>query len=234
MPPAWLNVLATVVVLASLASAAIVGLDILAGRRQKMAIMNVGWPITALYLGPIGLGAYWVMERPQAGEGGDHGSHEHGGHGDRAKNPSWQTVFKATSHCGAGCTVGDAIGESAIFLLGTTLFGSKLGTAYLVDFVLAYAFGIVFQSFTIASMRGLGLGDGLKAAVKADSISLVAFEVGMFAFMALNRLVLFPSAPPEPNSMTYWFLMQIAMIVGFATSFPANRWLVKAGLKEAM
>ncbi len=231
MPPAWLNVVARVVILASLASAAVVGLDILAGRRQKMAIMNVVWPITALYLGPIGLWAYWVMGRPRAGPGGDHASQ---GRGDHGKNPSWQTVFKATSHCGAGCTVGDIIGESAIFFLGVTLFGSKLATAYLVDFVLAYAVGIVFQYFTIAPMRGLGLWDGLKAAVKADTISLVAFEVGMFAFMALDRLVLFPSAPPEPNGMTYWFLMQIAMIVGFATSFPANWWLVKAGLKEAM
>jgi hypothetical protein len=34
--------------------------------------------------------------------------------------------------------------------------------------------------------------------------------------------------------MTDWFLMQIAVIVGFATSFLANWWLVKAGLKEAM
>ncbi|MGC8638572.1 MAG: DUF4396 domain-containing protein [Isosphaeraceae bacterium] len=129
--------------------------------------------------------------------------------------------------------MGDLIGEWGIFLLGVTLFGSKLGTAYLVDFVLAYGLGIVFQYFTIAPTRGLGLGEGLKAAIKADTIPLVAFQVGMYATMALNRLVLFDYAP-KPDTATYWFLMQIAMIVGFATSYPANWWLVKSGLQEAM
>lgn len=56
----------------------------------------------------------------------------------------------------------------------------------------------------------------------------------MFVFMAINRLVLFPYSPPEPNSVTYWFLIQIAMIVDFATSYPANWWLVKSRIKEAM
>ena len=36
------------------------------------------------------------------------------------EKPFWQTVFVATSHCGAGCTLGDLIGESAIFILGFT------------------------------------------------------------------------------------------------------------------
>lgn len=237
--PAWPNVFAHIFVIASTAAAAIIALDIAMGHRQKMAIMNLVWPITALYFGPIGLWAYWTMGRTKAeGGGGERASHEHEhqhqhGHGSGeagGKDSSWREVFKATSHCGAGCT----IGETALFLLGITLFGSKLETAYLVDIVLAYVFGIVFQFFTIAPMRGLGPWDDLKAAAKADTISLVAFEVGMFAFMALNRLVLFPSSPPEPNSVAYWFLMQLAMIVGFATSDPANWCLLRAGLKESM
>lgn len=233
MPPEWLRIVAAVSIVASIASALVIVVDIVAGRRQKMAIMNLVWPITALYFGPVGLWAYWTMGRPAAG-GGDH--HHGGSHDDKekAENPSFSTVFKATSHCGAGCTLGDTVAEAGLYFVGITLFGSKLATAFLFDFLLAYAFGIVFQYFTIAPMRGLGLWDGLKAAVKADTISLIAFEVGMFAFMAIDRLVLFPAAPPEPNTLTYWFLMQIAMIVGFATSFPANWWLLRAGLKEAM
>jgi hypothetical protein len=129
--------------------------------------------------------------------------------------------------------IGDIIGETAIFRIGFTLFGSMLLTAYVVDFVLAYLIGIAFQYFAIAPMRGHGLRDGLIAALKADTVSLVAFEIGMFGFMALNRLVLFDT-PPEPDTATYWFLIQIAMIVGFATSYPANWWLVRSGLKEAM
>jgi uncharacterized protein DUF4396 len=32
----------------------------------------------------------------------------------------------------------------------------------------------------------------------------------------------------------YWFLMQIGMTAGFLTAWPANAWLVRAGIKEAM
>jgi hypothetical protein len=38
----------------------------------------------------------------------------------------------------------------------------------------------------------------------------------------------------EVNSFEFWFMMQIAMIVGFMTSYPANWWLIKRGLKEKM
>ena len=29
----------------------------------------------------------------------------------------------------------------------------------------------------------------------------------------------------------FWFMMQIAMIAGFLTSYPVNRWLVRKGIK---
>ncbi len=32
----------------------------------------------------------------------------------------------------------------------------------------------------------------------------------------------------------YWFLMQIGMIIGFATAWPANIWLIRRGIKEVM
>lgn len=31
-----------------------------------------------------------------------------------------------------------------------------------------------------------------------------------------------------------WFMMQLAMIIGFFTAVPANLWLIKKGWKEAM
>jgi hypothetical protein len=84
-------------------------------------------------------------------------------------------------------------------------------------------------------MRGLGLRDGLKAAAKADFIALTFFEIGLFGWMALMTFVFFP-APHHlmPNSAAFWFLMQIGMIVGFITSWPANVWLLNRGIKVAM
>jgi hypothetical protein len=36
------------------------------------------------------------------------------------------------------------------------------------------------------------------------------------------------------DSPEFWFMMQIAMIFGFMTSYPVNWWLLKSGLKERM
>jgi len=37
-----------------------------------------------------------------------------------------------------------------------------------------------------------------------------------------------------PVSPVFWFMMQIGMILGFFTSYPANWWLVKKGIKQGM
>jgi hypothetical protein len=81
-------------------------------------------------------------------------------------------------------------------------------------------------------MRNLRGWAGIWAAVKADTISLIAFEFGMFGFTTLTREVIFPAL--NPNGPVYWFMMQIAMVMGFVTTYPANWWLIKAGMKEAM
>lgn len=38
-----------------------------------------------------------------------------------------------------------------------------------------------------------------------------------------------PVASPE-----FWFAMQLAMLAGLATSYPANWWLIRTGVKERM
>lgn len=57
MPP-WLTAIAWMSLGLALLSAAIVTVDVV-GRPQHMAIMNVVWPVTALYAGPLGLWAYF-------------------------------------------------------------------------------------------------------------------------------------------------------------------------------
>lgn len=162
------------------------------------------------------------------GEGGLGAS----GHG---KRPRWVMMATEVSHCGSGCVLGDVISEFAVFALALTIAGSTLGAEYAGDYVLALAFGIVFQYFAIAPMRGLGVTDGLRAAAKADFISLTFFEVGLFGWMAVMMFVLFP-APHQlmPNSAAFWLLMQVGMIIGYATSWPANVWLVNRGIKVPM
>lgn len=55
----------------------------------------------------------------------------------------------------------------------------------------------------------------------------------MFTWMAVSSLVLFRGGL-EPTQPAYWFMMQVALFVGFLTAYPANWWLIRKGLKEAM
>ena len=228
MAPLWLTVLAW----ASLGLAALAAADILVdlygrGHRQQMSVMEAVWPVTALYFGPVASWAYRRYGRPASPQWRKK-------HGEQLDRPQWVPVALGVSHCGAGCTLGDIVGETAVFLLGVTIAGVALWPEFMVDFALALTLGIVFQFFAIAPMRGLGLRAGLAAAAKADVLSLAAFEVGLFAWMAVMHFVLFPDPHLRPNTAAYWFLMQVGMVLGFATAWPANVWLIRRGIKEAM
>ena len=110
---------------------------------------------------------------------------------DHQERPFWQQAFVGTTHCGAGCTLGDTLAEFGVFFAGVTLLGSTFLPELAGDFALAYLLGLVFQYFSIVPMRHLSPGQGIWQAAKADTLSLVAFEVGLFAWMTLMRLVLF-------------------------------------------
>jgi len=230
MPPTWLTILAWTALAAGFVSAAIILIDIyLRGYRLKMQVMEAVWPVTGLYFGPAAVWGYWRFGRVTSARW----LTEHHRQKPPAK-PAWATIAVGVSHCGAGCTLGDIIAEFAIFGLGLSIAGTALWYEYIGDYVLAVLLGLFFQYFAIAPMRGLGLREGIKAAAKADLLSLSAFEVGLFAWMALMAFVFFPAPHLHPDSPVYWFLMQIGMIIGFATVWPANVRLIRAGVKEAM
>ncbi len=59
----------------------------------------------------------------------------------------------------------------------------------------------------------------------------------MYGFMALAHFWLFGMllhAPLRPGGIEFWFMMQLAMLCGFLTSYPVNWWLLRAGVKEPM
>jgi hypothetical protein len=235
--PEWLHVLAwAYLALCSLIALWIVS-DLLRGNRRKMWIMHLVWPITAMYFGPIAAWFY-LRTRPVSlatSPRPDQTTKEL----MKKMEPTREQVSVSVFHCGAGCTIGDILGEAGLFLIGgsvaTFVGGSEFATKLVTEFLLAYILGVFFQYFTIVPMRGLSPGKGIIAAMRADTISIAAFEVGMFAWMALTRFVLFAEPTRiHPNMAVFWFMMQIAMIIGWATSYPANVWLLRKGWKEKM
>ncbi len=215
-----LALVASLAVVLGLGSAAFILWEILVrGQRLSMPVMEVVWPVTALYLGPLAV--LWFRRwRRLAGS-------------PSPERSMRDATTLAVTHCGAGCTLGDIAGSFLVFMLGLSIAGLALWPELVIDFVLAFSLGIVFQYLTIAPMRGLGLRDGLVAAIRADALSLIAFEVGLFGWMIFVQLAAFPEHL-EPDSATFWFMMQIGMALGFLTAYPVNWWLVSAGFKERM
>ena len=239
MIPEWLHTLAVAAILGGFVCALIIVLHMLRWP-QHMWIMNVVWPVTALYSGPLALWFYF-----RYGSLNTHAAMKlakEKAKSRRRKNSrrSQSSVGKGATHCGAGCTLGDIIAEwlafgvpaIAVWFGWHTIFSEKMFAVWILDFILAFGIGIVFQYFTIAPMRGLGFWDGIVAAVKADTLSLTAWQVGMYGFMALAQFAYFQPLTGkliEVNTLEFWFTMQIAMICGFITAYPVNWWLIKAG-----
>lgn len=229
--PVWLDVIAWIWIAICIVSACFILIRTLR-TPQKMWIMDVVWPITGLYMGPFAIYLYLKslpVSRKQPM------SPEMKSIMDRHKDdpPTWIQNSLAVFHCGAGCSIGDTAAELMVPALALT-FAGDFGTRLIFDFLFAYLLGVAFQYFTIVPMRGLSVGKGLIAAVRADTISIALFEVGMFAWMAITYFLLFPSPHLKTGMAVFWFMMQIAMIVGFFTALPANAWLIRKGWKEKM
>ncbi len=234
--PTWLLILSWAYLAFCSGCALFVITDLVRGNHQKMWVMNLVWPITAMYTGPLGV---WLYIRTRAlSTAASPQPKEQTSERMKRVEPTREQVAVATFHCGAGCALGDVISETGLFVIGGSVagfLGSEFGTRLFADFCLAYVLGIFFQYFTIAPMRGMSPGKGLLAAMRADTISITAFQLGMFGWMALTHYVLF-AAPHRiyPDMAVFWFMMQIAMLIGWATSYPANVWLLRKGWKEKM
>ncbi len=230
----WLNVLAWTSLGIGIACTIGVAVDVIR-RPQKMAVMNVVWPVSMLFGGFLWLGGYLRWGRTPAPSQ----------NADDAETPMAVAVGTGTNHCGAGCALGDLIAEWVAFLIPAVavafgwgwLFQDKMFAVWILDFILAFGLGIIFQYFAIAPMRGLGLGKGLIEALKADAASITSWQVGMYGAMALIQLVLFPAlfgGRAPVNSPEFWFAMQWAMLLGFVTAYPVNWLLIRVGIKERM
>jgi hypothetical protein len=246
MFPGWLHVLSIAALVLALICTIIVMIDVIR-HPQSMAIMNVVWPTTALFGSVAVVWMYFHYGR-ETGDTGMHHHMEH--HGADMSDGSSATPFrvmvsKGTLHCGSGCAIGDIIAEWLAFLAPGiavwfgwhSLFAEKMYAVWVLDFILAFVLGIFFQYFAIAPMRNLSFSEGIVAALEADTLSLIAWQIGMYGFMAFAQIYIFGrvmGAMASVDSPEFWFAMQWAMVAGFIVSFPANWWLINAGIKEKM
>ena len=207
--------------------------------------MNVVWPMTALFGTVWVVWQYFTYGRLASHEKAHAAMQRHEDPPNKTQTPFPVMVANGALHCGSGCTLGDIVAEWLVFAVPAiaiafgygSIFSDRIFAVWIVDYLFAYAFGIVFQYFTIAPMRGLSFGQGIIAAIKADTLSLTAWQIGMYGFMAIAYFAIFQDGfgvKLTTDSVEFWFMMQIAMMFGFVTAYPVNWWLISSGIKENM
>jgi Domain of unknown function (DUF4396) len=238
MVPECLHVVAILSLVVGFACAAVIAQDEWQ-HPQRMWIMNIVWPVTALFGTVLSLWGYFRYGRLRSAKRqGEKPS-------DGEETPFPVMVAKGSAHCGSGCALGDiaaewlafAVPAIAVWLGWQSIFAEKMFAVWVLDFIFAFVLGVLFQYFTIKPMRKLSVAQGLVQAVQADALSLTAWQVGMYGFMAIAQFLIFRrllGTELEVNSVEFWFMMQVAMLAGFLTSYPVNWWLLSRGIKERM
>lgn len=202
------------------------------GHRQNMKIMEAVWPLTGLWASWPGLWTYLTLGKPSKSTPMDMPDMPMSM--PMANRPHWQTVALSTLHCGAGCTLADLIGESFTSFVPVSIGGSLWAGQWILDYILALMIGIYFQYAAIRPMENLPRLQVIKKAFKIDFFSLTAWQIGMYAWMAILIFGIYRDTPLQHNSWEFWFMMQIAMFCGFFTSYPANWILIRLGIKKGM
>ncbi len=224
--PGWLTALSWVFVALALLSAGALLYDIYGrGYRQRVRAMEAVWSVSALYFGPLSLLIYARWGRPRS----EKWQSEHGGPLEKSL-PAAVTTGGLPG--GAASTVAHFIGVPLVVLSGLTIFGLDLWALILVIAVIATVLLFVFEYFfSTVRERGLASGKGLGVAFSIALVTVLAFDVGMGGWMLF--LHFFWIMPP-PTDVAFLFLMQIGLVLGFLTGYPAVAWLVARGTKATV
>lgn len=248
-----LELVSGIFVYGGLASALIILIDLFR-RPQKMKIMIPVWVLTGLWGSYIGLVLYLMIGRSPDPETVVMNASDKASNADKTTEtdmkmdmsmdmsrrmsipplcPEPASVCLSTLHCGAGCSLADLIGEGLLAGVPILIAGSALAGRWAFDYILALLIGILFQYAAIQPMLHLKPGKAFVRAFRIDFLSLTAWQIGMYAWMAVTMFLIFPEGVSK-TSVEFWFMMQIAMFFGFAASYPVNWYLVKKGVKPAM
>lgn len=146
----------------------------------------------------------------------------------------WQSIALSALHCGAGCTLADILGEWFTYHYPITIGSSQLVGSWIFDFILALIIGVFFQFYAIREMEKISFFKGISRAFRVDFFSLTSWQVGMYGWMAIVYFIIFKDSTLSKSSPEFWFMMQIAMLLGFICAYPMNALLIKLGIKKGM
>lgn len=211
--PDWVTPVAWTYIAASLLSAALIAADIYTlNRRHRSTTTELVWITSALYLGPFAIPAYFRKGRAGTTPGTTEGTN------------AGTSAALATLPGGGASAVAHLIAVPLVVVVGWTIAGMAMWPMIIVIAVLAIAMLAVYERAASraghsGTRRGLTVGAALFAAV----VTVVAFDIGMVGWMLVLH---FNDMMPAVSEGTFWFLMQLGVIVGLATGYPAVKWLM--------
>jgi FtsP/CotA-like multicopper oxidase with cupredoxin domain len=181
-------------------------------------VMKWGFILVTLYMGPLGLLLYVLADKePRPGE------HE------EFTRPLWKQGVGSTIHCVAG----DATGIILAAVI-TAALGLPMWIDLIVEYLAGFAFGLfIFQSLFMKSMMGGTYWENVRKSFMPEFISMNFMMAGMapvMSFLMMGR----DMRAMDPTEFLFWGVMSLGVIVGFATAYPANVWLVARRLKHGL
>jgi hypothetical protein len=137
---------------------------------------------------------------------------------------SWRLAVSATLHCLTGCAIGEVLG-----MVLATWWGWSDLPSVLLAVVLAFFFGYLL-TFVGVRRAGLDASSAIRAALAADTISILVMEVLDNAVM-----VTVPGAMDAglANGL-FWGALEFSLLVAFVVTVPVNRWLISRGKGHAV
>ena len=183
----------------------------------ELTVMKWGWILVTLYTGPVGAALYVLScKEPEPG------AHE------AFIVPTWKQALGSTIHCLAGDATGIIVAAVVTMALGLPMWFDSV-----TEYVFGFAFGLlVFQALFMKDMLGGSYLEAVKRSFLPEWLSMNAVMAGMVPVMVI--LMTRDMAAMEPTSIRFWGTMSLASLVGLATAYPVNWWLVVTGLKHGM
>jgi hypothetical protein len=140
----------------------------------------------------------------------------------------WRQALGSTMHCVAGDGVGILAGAVISSVLGLTGLAEVT-----LEYVLGFAFGwTIFQALFMRDMVGGSYRLALSSTFIPELLSMNLLMAGMVPTMMILKMHV-PSAN-DPATPAFWFVMSMALLVGFVIAYPMNWWLVANHLKHGM
>ncbi|MEJ7834417.1 MAG: DUF4396 domain-containing protein [Nocardioides sp.] len=214
--PDWLTPVAWTYITLSLLSTAFIAFDIYLLRRRHLSVATeLVWIASALYLGPFAVAVYLRKGRanPTSTTVAAGGAAEPGG------------TAVAVLPGGGASAVAHLIAVPLVVAVGWTIAGLAMWPMILVIAVLVVVMLTVYERVASRSPRtGRTRGISIGSAFAAAFITVAAFDIGMVGWMLLLH---FNDLMPPVTDSTFWFLMQMGVILGLLTGYPAVSWLLR-------